>query len=96
MKKILLASVCALAVSTGGAFAQYAQSQQAPGYTQPAPGASSEGNVGPGATNSMKKGTTTGASKTPSKKSGMGNPSSEEENVSPGMNNNSSPQPRGR
>ena len=40
MKKILFACACILALSTAGALAQ----------TQPAPGASSEGNVGPGAT----------------------------------------------
>jgi len=57
MKKTILACACALLLSTGGALAQM----------QPAPGASSEGNVGPGATKSttkhtnMKKGTTTGA-----------------------------------
>jgi hypothetical protein len=61
MKKTILACTCALLLSTGGVFAQM----------QPAPGASSEGNVGPGATKSttksttkhtnMKKGTTTGA-----------------------------------
>lgn len=37
MKKVILASACALALAVGGATAQ----------TQPAPGASSEGNVGP-------------------------------------------------
>jgi len=42
MKKVILASACILALSVGGALAQ----------TQPAPGASSEGNVGPGATKS--------------------------------------------
>ena len=58
MKKTVLACACALLLSTGSVFAQ----------AQPAPGASSEGNVGPGATKSttkhtnMKKGTTTGAS----------------------------------
>jgi hypothetical protein len=36
MKKLILASACALALAVGGAMAQ----------TQPAPGASSEGNVG--------------------------------------------------
>jgi hypothetical protein len=61
MKKTILACACALLLSTGSVFAQM----------QPAPGASSEGNVGPGATKSttksttkhtsMKKGTTTGA-----------------------------------
>ena len=40
MKKLMIASACALALSMGGAFAQ----------SQPAPGASSVGNVGPGAT----------------------------------------------
>jgi hypothetical protein len=58
MKKLMIASACIFALSTGGAFAQM----------QPAPGASSEGNVGPGATSApkhvsrhhMKKGTTTG------------------------------------
>ena len=61
MKKILFASVCIVALSTAGAFAQ----------SQPAPGASSEGNVGPGATrntpgavHNTKKGMTTGSSAT--------------------------------
>lgn len=40
MKKVILASACILALSVGGAFAQ----------SQPAPGASSQGNVGPGVT----------------------------------------------
>jgi hypothetical protein len=56
MKKIILASACVLALSAGGALAQQGQ---------PAPGASSEGNVGPGATSHMsthpsRKGMTTG------------------------------------
>jgi hypothetical protein len=61
MTKTILACACALLLSTGSVFAQ---AQQA----QPAPGASSEGNVAPGATKgttkhtSMKKGTTTGTS----------------------------------
>jgi hypothetical protein len=56
MNKTILACACALLLSTGSVFAQM----------QPAPGASSEGNVGPGATKSttkhtnVKKGTTTG------------------------------------
>src|SRR5215470_5938009 len=53
MKKLIIASACILALSTAGAFAQM----------QPAPGASSEGNVGPGATSGpkhVKKGMTTG------------------------------------
>ena len=45
MKKTLLACACVLLLSTGGAFAQM----------QPAPGASSEGNAGPGATKSTTK-----------------------------------------
>ena len=79
MKKLMIASVCILALSTGGAFAQM----------QPAPGASSQGNVGPGATSApkhmkkgtttrathAKKGTTTGMSSTHRSK-GMSNPSS--------------------
>jgi hypothetical protein len=93
LKKVILASACILALSVGGAFAQ----------SQPAPGASSEGNVGPGATKShtnMKKGTTTGAGggMTNSGMTGsksMGNTSSEG-NVGPGTNNNSGKQPGGR
>jgi hypothetical protein len=71
MKKTILACACALLLSTGGAFAQM----------QPAPGASSEGNVGPGATKSttkhtnMKKGTTTGMA-TGKKKAGSSSSSS--------------------
>jgi hypothetical protein len=88
MKKIILASACVLALSAGGALAQQAQ---------PAPGASSEGNVGPGASphtgmHSSKKGMTTGAG------DGAGraaNPSSEG-NVGPGTNNNMGKQQGGR
>ncbi|MBR0754104.1 hypothetical protein JQ604_18120 [Bradyrhizobium jicamae] len=48
MKKIILASACILALSSAGAFAQTGQ---------PAPGASGQGEVGPGATKgTMKKG----------------------------------------
>jgi hypothetical protein len=71
MKKTILACACALLLSTGGVFAQM----------QPAPGASSEGNVGPGATKSttkhtnMKKGTTTGMA-TGKKKAGSSSSSS--------------------
>ncbi|MBR1125080.1 hypothetical protein JQ628_26405 [Bradyrhizobium lablabi] len=72
MKKTILASACILALSMGGAFAQ---------SQQPAPGASSSGNVGPGAGSdmnarghNMKKGTTTGAA--PMKKHKGANPSS--------------------
>jgi opacity protein-like surface antigen len=62
MKKILLASACIFALATPTAFAQ---------TTQPTGGASSQGNVGPGASErAMKDGTmnqgTTGASRAPS------------------------------
>ena len=60
MKKILLASACIFALATPTAFAQTAQ---------PSGGASSQGNVGPGASEgAMKDGTmgTTGASRPPS------------------------------
>jgi hypothetical protein len=89
MKKTALISACVLALSAGTAFAQ----------SQPAPGASSEGNVGPGAgTNTpsakhMKSGTT--GMGTAATKPGMSNPSSEG-NVGPGTNNNSGKQPGGR
>jgi hypothetical protein len=78
MKKTILACACALLVSTGGVFAQM----------QPAPGASSEGNVGPGATKSttkhtnMKKGTTTGAA-TGKMKSGSSGSASSMDNAAP-------------
>lgn len=56
---------------------------------QPAPGASSEGNVGPGATKNMKPGTTTGmkSSKTRINKGDARNPSGQG-NVGPGTDNN--------
>ena len=79
MKKTILACACALLLSTGGAFAQ----------AQPAPGASSEGNVGAGATKSttkhtnMKKGTTTGAA-TGKMKAGASGSSSSMDNTAPG------------
>jgi len=62
MKNILLASACIFALATPTAFAQTAQ---------PSPGASSQGNVGPGASEgAMKDGamkqSTTGASSRPS------------------------------
>jgi len=62
MKKILLASACIFALATPAVFAQ---------TTQPTGGASSQGNVGPGASEgAMKDGTmnqgTTGASRPPS------------------------------
>ena len=79
MKKTILACACALLLSTGGVFAQM----------QPAPGASSEGNVGAAATKSatkhtnMKKGTTTGAA-TGKMKSGSSGSSSSMDNTAPG------------
>ena len=61
MKEILLASACIFALATPAAFAQ---------TTQPTGGASSQGNVGPGASEGAMKdgamGTTTGASRPPS------------------------------
>ncbi len=100
MKKIVFLSACLMALSTGGAFAQ----------NQPAPGASSEGNVGPGATRQthhmthVRRGMTTGMATTrrgvttgmaTSRRHHMNN-SSSEGNVGPGTNNNSGPQPGGR
>jgi len=101
MKKTILACACALLLSTGSVFAQ----------AQPAPGASSEGNVGPGATKSttkhtnmkttkhtnMKKGTTTGTA-TGKMRSGSSSSSAPSSmgNVGPGTNNNTGPQPGGR
>jgi len=88
MKKIILASVCILALSAGGALAQ----------SQPAPGASSEGNVGPGATKAtkhVKKGMTTGTGAGASKKSMSASPSSEG-NVGSGANNNAAKLPEAK
>ena len=101
MKKTILACACALLLSTGSVFAQ----------AQPAPGASSEGNVGPGATKSttkhtnmkttkhtnMKKSTTTGTA-TGKMRSGSSSSSAPSSmgNVGPGTNNNTGPQPGGR
>jgi hypothetical protein len=93
MKRILFVSACVLAMSAGGAFAQ----------NQPAPGASSKGNVGPGVTHHRMHhmtsshrgmaGTTTGMA--PTRRHQMGS-SSSEGNVGPGTNNNNGPQPGGR
>jgi hypothetical protein len=93
MKKAILACSCALLLSTGGAFAQM----------QPAPRASSQGNVGPGATKStakhtnMKKGVTTGTAtgKMKARSSSSSAPSSMG-NVGPGTSNVTGPQPGGR
>ncbi|WP_213769956.1 hypothetical protein [Bradyrhizobium sp. dw_78] len=88
--KILLSALVAASLAGATTIASAQSSQM-----QPAPGASSEGNVGPGATSSsghmksskMKSGTTTGMSKGTSR-----NPSSEG-NVGPGTGstNGSSP-----
>ena len=88
MKKIILASTVIFALSASGAFAQ----------SQPTSGASSEGNVGPGAATgskqmNSKKGMTTGSAK--DSKGMAANPSSSG-NVGPGTNNNSGPQKGGR
>ena len=52
MKKIILTSACIMALTTGGAFAQ----------TQPAPGASGQGDVGQSSRGPATKGMTTGKS----------------------------------
>lgn len=69
---------------------------------QPAPGASSEGNVGPGATSGAKSkkhsgspSMTTGSSTSHSKKRSSANPSGQG-NVGPGTNNNQGPAAGGR
>jgi hypothetical protein len=93
MKKLMIASACVLALTTGGAFAQ----------SQSATGTSSEDHAAPTKhmnKHHMKKGTTTGmahGSTTSHKtnKSMGANPSSEG-NVGPGTNNNAAPQPGGR
>ena len=62
MKKILLASACIFALATPGAFAQ---------RTQPGGGASSQGNVGPGAPEgAMKDGTMPRSSASKKKRGG--------------------------
>jgi len=91
MKKVILASACILALSVGGALEQ----------TPPAPGASSEGNVGPGATKPsankhVKKGVTTGMGSGAHKSKGMSANPSSEGNVGPGTSNNAGKQPGGR
>ncbi|MCK1742848.1 hypothetical protein IVA80_18685 [Bradyrhizobium sp. 139] len=52
MKKIILVSACVMALATGSAFAQ----------TQPAPGASGQGDVGQSSRGPATKGMTTGKS----------------------------------
>ena len=64
MKKVLIASACVMALS-GAAFAQ----------SQPAPGASSSGNVGPGAT--APSSSTTGMNNGAGMNNGMVSPSTQ-------------------
>jgi hypothetical protein len=86
MRSKLAISALAVASLLGGTAIASAQ-------TQPAPGASSEGNVGPGATGThmksskMKSGTTTGMNKGMSGSSARRNPSGQG-NVGPGTDNN--------
>jgi hypothetical protein len=92
-----------LALSALVAASLFGMTAIASAQTQPAPGASSEGNVGPGATGSRMKsgmtgpGTTTGSSGMIRSQKGNAarNPSSEG-NVGPGTNNNNGPAPGGR
>ena len=82
MKKIVLASACILALASPAAFAQTAQ---------PSGGASSQGNVGPGASQgAMKDGTGTmnqGTTGTSSKPSPRGDASTSGAGTAAGPNN---------
>ena len=82
MKKFILASACMLALASPAAFAQTAQ---------PSGGASSQGNVGPGASQgAMKDGTGTmkqGTTGTSSKPSPGGDASTSGANTAAGVNN---------
>ena len=82
MKKMVLASVCILALASPTAFAQTAQ---------PTDGASSQGNLGPGAPQgAMKDGTgavTHGTTGTSSKPSPRGNASTSGAGTAAGTNN---------
>jgi hypothetical protein len=68
--------------------------------SQPAPGASSEGNVGPGATSGKKtkheKGTTTGSSKRGGANNGGAANPSDQDNVGSGTDNNLAPKSGGK
>jgi hypothetical protein len=94
MRSKLAISVLVVASLLGGTAIASAQ-------TQPAPGGSSEGNVGPGATGShmksskVKSGGTTGMNKGMSGSSAKRNPSGEG-NVGPGTDNNSGPNSGGK
>ena len=82
MKKTILASACILALASSSAFAQTAK---------PSDGASSQGNVGPGASQgAMKDGTGTmkqGTTGTSSKPSPGGDASTSGANTAAGVNN---------
>ena len=82
MKKTILASACILALASSSAFAQTAK---------PSDGASSQGNVGPGASQgAMKDGTgtmTKGTTGTSSKPSPGGDASTSGANTAAGVNN---------
>jgi len=82
MKKTILASACILALASSSAFAQ---------TTKPSDGASSQGNVGPGASQgAMKDGTGTmkqGTTGTSSKPSPGGDASTSGANTAAGVNN---------
>jgi hypothetical protein len=79
MKKIMLASVCVLALASPSAFAQ-----------QPTGGASSSGNVGPGASESAAKSSgtmTKGTTGTSSQPSPRGDASTSGAETAAGVNN---------
>jgi opacity protein-like surface antigen len=81
MKKILLASACIFALATPTAFAQ---------TTQPTGGASSQGTVGPGASEGSKEGTGTmnqGTTGTSSKPSPRGDASTSGADTAAGVKN---------
>jgi opacity protein-like surface antigen len=82
MKKLILASACILALASPAAFAQKAQ---------PSDGASSEGNVGPGASQgAMKSNKATKKSTRASKPSPRGDASTSGASTAAGVNNTGS------
>ena len=82
MKKLILASACILALASPAAFAQKAQ---------PSDGASSAGNVGPGASQgAMKSNKPTKKSPRASKPSPRGDASTSGANTAAGVNNTGS------
>jgi uncharacterized low-complexity protein len=92
-----------LALTTLVVASLFGATAMASAQTTPAPGASSEGNVGPGATKSMKSkdgmtngGMTTGTGMTSSQKGNAARNPSSEGNVGPGTNNNNGPAPGGK